>query len=69
VVTAADPDNPETGFIELTFAADPIALREWIIYDAAGGQTRVQLGEIETGLTLPSSLFDPDRERRQRNDR
>ena len=69
VVAAADPDNPETGFIELTFTSDPIALREWVIYDAAGGQTRVVLGEIETGLTLPSSLFDPDRERRQRNDR
>ena len=69
VVTAADPDNPDSGFIELTFAADPIALREWVIYDAAGGQTRVVLGDIETGLDLPSSLFDPDRERRLRSDR
>ncbi len=63
IVTAADPDNPDTGFIELTFTDNPTQLREWVIYDAAGGQTKVELGTFETGMSLPSSLFNPDRER------
>ncbi|MEM9575448.1 MAG: outer membrane lipoprotein carrier protein LolA [Pseudomonadota bacterium] len=67
IVTAADPDNPENGFIELTFTDNPTRLREWVIHDAAGGRTKVELGTFETGLSLPSSLFDPSRERR--NDR
>ena len=63
IVTAADPDNPDTGFIELTFTDSPTQLREWVIYDAAGGQTKVVLGAFETGMSLPSSLFNPDLER------
>jgi outer membrane lipoprotein-sorting protein len=66
IVTAADPDNPDTGFIELSFTDDPVQLREWVIFDAAGGQTRVVLEDFATGMDLPSSLFDPDRERRNR---
>jgi outer membrane lipoprotein-sorting protein len=65
IVTAADPDNPDTGYIELTFSDSPTQLREWVIYDAAGGRTKVELGAFETGMSLPSSLFSPELERRR----
>ena len=67
IVTASDPDNPDTGSIELTFTDSPTQLREWVIFDATGGQTRVELGAFETGIELPGSLFSPDLERN--NDR
>ena len=64
-VTAADPDNPEYGHIELTFTDSPTRLQKWVIFDASGGQTTVELEAFETGMTLPSALFDPDRERQR----
>lgn len=63
VVTAADPENPDNGYIDLTFTDSPTQLKEWVIHDATGAQTKVVLGAFETGMTLPGSLFDPDRER------
>ena len=65
VVTAADPDNPESGFIEMMFTDNPTRLRQWTIYDNGGGQTTVVLGEFETGMPLPNTLFDADREARR----
>lgn len=63
IVTASDPDNPDTGSIELTFTDSPTQLREWVIFDTTGGQTKVELGAFETGIELPGSLFSPDLER------
>ncbi|WP_293575422.1 outer membrane lipoprotein carrier protein LolA [Phaeobacter sp.] len=57
VVRAQDPENPEYGSIELMFTDDPVELRKWVIYDGSGGQTTVILGELETGIDLPSRLF------------
>lgn len=54
-VRAQDPDNPEYGNIELKFTENPIELRQWIINDS---QTTVVLGDLQTGGTLPNSLFD-----------
>lgn len=56
-ITAQDPDNPEIGFIELVFTADPVELRQWVITDESGSQTTVILGQMETGLELGASLF------------
>lgn len=61
-VTARDPENPETGFIEMTFTDNPTQLRQWVIHDASGAQTTVILGAFETGMALPASLFDAGRE-------
>lgn len=60
-VTARDPKNPESGLIEMQFTDNPARLRQWVIYDANGGQTRVELGPFETGMSLPNTLFDADR--------
>jgi len=62
VVTAQDPRNPERGSIRMRFSADPVALQDWVIEDEAGGQTRIILSQLETGMDLPRSLFDASRE-------
>ena len=67
-ITAQDPENPDIGYIDLVFTADPVELRKWVITDEAGSQTTVILGDMETGLSLPASLFSvPIEIRKQRN--
>ena len=58
VVTAQDPENPEYGYIQLSFTADPVELRKWVITDGAGAQTTVILQDFATGLSLPDTLFN-----------
>lgn len=65
-VTAYDPDEPDIGFIQLTFTDNPTQLREWIVTDSSGARTKVVLQTFETGMTLSRSLFSADRERRNR---
>lgn len=57
VVSAQDPEHPEHGRIDLMFGGTPLELREWVIHDDAGGQTRVVLGELTKGTRLNSTLF------------
>lgn len=57
IVTAQDPENAEYGRIDLMFTADPVELRKWVVYDAAGSRTTVILGGLETGMSLNSTLF------------
>lgn len=57
VVSAQDPEHPEYGRIDLMFGGAPLELREWIIHDDAGGQTRVELGKLTKGTQLDSGLF------------
>ncbi|MFY2823135.1 LolA family protein [Ruegeria sp. MALMAid1280] len=57
VVTAQDPKNPESGRIELMFTDNPVELRKWVIYDNAGTQTTVLLGQLDTGKNLNRDLF------------
>lgn len=56
-ITAQDPENPDIGYIELVFTADPVELRQWVITDEGGNQTTVILGDMERGLDLQASLF------------
>ncbi|ARE40510.1 Outer membrane lipoprotein carrier protein LolA [Rhodovulum sp. P5] len=56
-VVAQDPAHPDYGTIALIFTDNPVALREWIITDEVGNATKVVLGDMQTGLTLPASLF------------
>ena len=57
VVAAQDPEHPEYGTLQLAFSDNPVALRQWIVTDEAGGQTRVILDRLETGMSFKSSLF------------
>lgn len=65
-VIAQDPEKPEYGTIELVFSNNPVALREWIITDDMGGETRVVLDDFQTGMKLSAFLFDITHETRQR---
>lgn len=65
-VIAQDPEKPEYGTIEMVFSNQPVALREWIITDNAGSQTRVILGDLQTGMDLSGFLFDINHETRKR---
>lgn len=58
VVTAQDPENPEYGYIQMKFTAQPVELRQWVVNDGTGGETTVVLGELNTGVDLPNRLFD-----------
>ncbi|PJE36059.1 cell envelope biogenesis protein LolA [Pseudooceanicola lipolyticus] len=58
VVRAQDPDNPEYGHIDLTFSADPVALRQWIITNEQGARTAVVLDGLTTGAALSNDLFN-----------
>lgn len=67
-VVAQDPDNPEYGYIELIFTAEPTELRQWKVTDSGGGETTVILGDLSTGMRLPPSYFNivQEAERRAR---
>lgn len=58
VVRAQDPEHQDYGSLELMFTGDPVELRKWVVHDNAGGRTTVILGALETGMQLPSKLFD-----------
>ncbi|MDA5556525.1 LolA family protein [Shimia sp. MMG029] len=66
IVTAQDPKNPEYGQIQLKFSDAPVALTEWVILDAGGGETTVRLDEVVTGMSFPRTLFDIETERGKR---
>jgi outer membrane lipoprotein-sorting protein len=57
-VTAQDPEHPEYGRIKLVFTPGPATLREWIITDQSGQNTKIVLGKMETGMKLSSALFN-----------
>lgn len=57
VVTAQDPKNAEYGNIQLSFTQNPTRLHSWVINDAAGGQTKVVLGDLKTDVKLANKLF------------
>jgi outer membrane lipoprotein-sorting protein len=42
----------------MSFAEDPVALRQWEITTKAGQRTRVMLTEMTTGISLDPSLFN-----------
>jgi len=58
IVQAQDPEHPEYGNIQLSFTADPVELRRWVINDSGGGQTTVILQTLETGGRLGDTLFN-----------
>ncbi len=68
-VTAQDPKHPEYGQITLFFSSNPIELRQWIVTDETGAQTRVKLGPMKTGETYPMDFFSIEALLRKGNDR
>ena len=67
VVTAQDPKYRELGTLQLGFCANAIALRQWVVTDETGGQTRGELQALKTGQTYQSSLFSINSEVERRS--
>jgi len=65
-IRAQDPKRPEIGYIDLVFTDNPIELRQWVITDQDGNKTTVILGDLETGIPLPDSLFSVELEIQKR---
>ena len=49
---------PAEGRLTLVFSDDPVELRQWVVVDAQGQETRVSLYQPEYGSRYPSLLFD-----------
>ncbi|MCU0985262.1 MAG: outer membrane lipoprotein carrier protein LolA [Acetobacteraceae bacterium] len=56
-VTVVKRSSPSEGSLTLTFADQPLELRQWTVVDAQGREVRVTLFEIETGLRVDPALF------------
>lgn len=49
---------PAEGRLTLVLQEQPMELRQWMVVDAQGHETRVSLFQIETGMRLDTLLFD-----------
>ncbi|HYF07541.1 MAG TPA: outer membrane lipoprotein carrier protein LolA [Acetobacteraceae bacterium] len=56
-VTLHRSESPAEGRLTLVFSDEPMELRQWVVVDAQGRETRVSLSRIETGLTFEARLF------------
>jgi len=57
-ITLFDPEKPDNGTMVMIFDNAPMALREWIVVDRSGLETRVYLEELQTGMELENRLFN-----------
>ena len=56
-ITARDAHHRNQGEITLTFADNPVALREWKMTDAQGKTTDIRLTAFEAASSLEPNLF------------
>ncbi|MFC3124889.1 outer membrane lipoprotein carrier protein LolA [Pseudoroseomonas globiformis] len=69
-ITLRRRDAPAEGRLSLIFSEEPMELRQWLVVDGQGRQTRVTLSAIETGMRLERGLFtfnDPTFFEQERN--
>ena len=57
-ITVVDPRAPREGRMVMSFADNPVALRQWVVTTKAGQTTRVALEQLKTGVKLDRSLFN-----------
>jgi outer membrane lipoprotein-sorting protein len=50
--------NPGEGTLTLIFADNPLMLRQWVVLDQQGRQTRVAFTNMEVGARIDSDLFE-----------
>jgi outer membrane lipoprotein-sorting protein len=58
-VTIADKSGQSAGHIQLFFSMPEVELKEWVITDAQGLNTRIEIANLEYRKKLASSLFEP----------
>ena len=57
-VSLVRTSSPGEGTLTLLFADNPLTLRQWIVLDQQGKQTRVAFTEMEVGAAVDARLFD-----------
>ena len=50
--------SPGEGTLTLIFSDNPLTLRQWIVLDQQGKQTRVAFTNMEVGAAIDAKLFD-----------
>jgi len=58
--------NPDAGSASLTFADDPLALKQWIVRDSRGTEISIALQDAVFGVDLPNDLFATPQTRKLR---
>lgn len=56
-VTLFDPDREEQGSITLVFEDQPFVLKQWLVRDAQGLETRVTMTDMQVNVRLDPDLF------------
>lgn len=56
-ITLVRPGKEALGSLTLVFGTDPLELRQWVVTDAQGRQTRVSLYDVAPSAPFPESLF------------
>jgi outer membrane lipoprotein-sorting protein len=59
--------NPDAGSASLTFADDPLALKQWIVRDSRGTEVSIALQDAVFGVNLPNDLFATPQTKRMKN--
>jgi outer membrane lipoprotein-sorting protein len=57
-ITVIRKGKPAAGSLTLVFSTAPLELRQWVVNDAQGRQTRVSLYDVKPGGPYPNSLFE-----------
>ena len=65
-VQLVQTDKPDEGRLTLNFTATPILLQSWVVVDAQGVVTQVDLTGLQPGVDLDNSLFVVPRNRNNR---
>ena len=62
-ITLSEPNNPDYGYVKLSFRNNPFVFTDWIVKDVQGIITTVKLIQPKFGETLDPNLFifnDPE---------
>jgi outer membrane lipoprotein-sorting protein len=66
-ISVYQTDNPDAGSASLTFADDPLQLKQWTIKDSQGTEVEIALQDAVFGGALSNDLFATPRTRKQQS--
>ncbi len=61
-ITLVRTANPSEGSLTLILNEQPLTLRSWVVQDAQGRETQIDLFDTQTGISLVPHLFDLPKE-------
>jgi outer membrane lipoprotein-sorting protein len=66
-ISVYQTDNPDAGSASLTFADEPLQLKQWTIKDSQGTEVEIALQDAVFGGALSNDLFATPRTRKQQS--